>query len=164
MQKLFASKIFNHTFDYDEWPSTNNDTTKMLAPFNESMFRLRHHYKDVFPRLHKRDEKKKKKLAGKAAMEKVAGDLLHGAHHAEKVYKIKYQLNILTSVSEEDGPLMDAVANSDELAIFETDMVRDMIDYKWRTYARRQHLCGGFVHLVYVLVLIAYISRTFLEM
>ena len=94
---------------------------------------------------------------------KLAGDILHGAHHAEKVYKIKYQLNLLTSMSEEDGSLMDAVASSNELAIFETDMIRDMIDYKWRTYAKRQHLFGGFVHLVYVVVLGFYIKLTFLD-
>lgn len=57
MTPLFKSKIFNHTFDYDEWPSTNNNTKKSLSPFNESMFKLRHHYKDVFPKIYKRDEK-----------------------------------------------------------------------------------------------------------
>ena len=34
----------NHTFDYDEWPSTNSDINKAMAPFNDSMFRLRSHY------------------------------------------------------------------------------------------------------------------------
>lgn len=60
MTALFKSKIFNHTFDFDEWPSTNSNTKKILSPFNESMFKLRHHYKDVFPRLHKIDNKKLK--------------------------------------------------------------------------------------------------------
>lgn len=57
MSPLFKSRIFNHTFDYDEWPSTNNNTKKVLAPFNESMFKLRHHYQDVFPKIYKKDEK-----------------------------------------------------------------------------------------------------------
>lgn len=65
-------------------------------------------------------------------------------------------------MSQADGSLMDAIANSNELAIYETDSVRDMIDYKWKTFAKRMHLFGGFVHLVYVLVLIAYIDHTFL--
>jgi hypothetical protein len=38
---------------------------------------------------------------------------------------------LLTSVSEEDGDLMSAIADSNELSIFETDLIRDMIDYKW---------------------------------
>jgi len=57
---------------------------------------------------------------------------------------------------------MDAVSNSDELAIFNTDTIRDMIDYKWETFARRQHLFGGFVHMCYLVVLILYINHTFL--
>lgn len=61
MTKLFKSNIFNHTFDYDEWPSTNSNTRKLMSPFNESMFKLRHHYKDVFPGLWKKDQKKIKK-------------------------------------------------------------------------------------------------------
>lgn len=67
-------------------------------------------------------------------------------------------------MSQEDGSLMDAVANSDELSIFETDTVRDMIDYKWYRFAKKQHLFGGFVHLVYIVVLILYINHTFLEL
>lgn len=67
-------------------------------------------------------------------------------------------------MSEEDGTIMDAIANSDELSIYETDLVKDLIDFKWLTYARRQHLIGGFVHLIYVLVQIVYISHTFLEL
>lgn len=34
MTKLFSSKIFNHTFDYDEWPSTNSNVQKQMSPFN----------------------------------------------------------------------------------------------------------------------------------
>lgn len=58
MTRLFRSRIFNHTFDYDEWPSTNHNTNKILAPYNESMFALRHHYAKVFPRVAKADAKK----------------------------------------------------------------------------------------------------------
>lgn len=80
----------------------------------------------------------------------------------DRVYKIKYQLNLITSMSEEDGTLMNAVANSDELPIFKTDLIMDMIDYKWETFAKRQHLIGLFIHVIYVIVLILYINRTFL--
>lgn len=47
------------------------------------------------------------------------------------MFKIKYQLNILPSVSEDMGQLMGAIQDSDELAIFDTDLVKDLIDYKW---------------------------------
>ena len=48
-----------------------------------------------------------------------------------KPYKIAYQLNILPSMSEADGQLMEALANSEELPMFQTDLVQDLIEYKW---------------------------------
>lgn len=39
---------------------------------------------------------------------------------------------MLTSMSEEDGTIMDAIANSEELSIYETDLVKDLIDFKWK--------------------------------
>lgn len=55
------------------------------------------------------------------------------------------------------------MAGCNELAIFETDLVRDLIDYKWRTFAYQQHLYGLIVHVSYVIVLIYYINHTYLE-
>lgn len=44
MTPLFESQIFNFTFDYDEWPATNVDIDKVLAPYNKSIFKLRYEY------------------------------------------------------------------------------------------------------------------------
>ena len=46
---LLNSNIFSLTFDYDEWPSTHNDDQPYLRPYNESIFRLRKDYRNVFP-------------------------------------------------------------------------------------------------------------------
>ena len=53
----------------------------------------------------------------------------------QKVFKIKYNLNILPSVNEAEGQLMEAIANSVELSIFTTDLVKDLIDFKWQRFA-----------------------------
>jgi hypothetical protein len=93
LTNLFNSKIFYHDFDFDdrEWPATNSNTDKMLQPYNESMFDLRFQYKKIFREIYLVDHKKdEKKLSGKQTED-------------EKVYKIKYQLNILPSVSEQQG-------------------------------------------------------------
>ena len=37
----------------------------------------------------------------------------------------------MTSMSQERGSLMDAIADSEELEIFKTDLIKDMLDYKW---------------------------------
>jgi len=110
METLFNSKVFNHTFDFDEWPPTNSNTQKVLSAYNDSIFKLRFQYADIFPKIAKADKKSK-------------GD--------DKVFKIKYQLNILPSVSEENGQLMNAIAGSEELPIFMTDLCKDIIDYRW---------------------------------
>lgn len=49
-----------------------------------------------------------------------------------KMGKIYYQMNFLSSMSEEDGPLIDAIVNSKELAIFGTDLIIDLIDFRWQ--------------------------------
>lgn len=61
MTELFESRIFNHTFDYDEWPATNSDTSKTLAPYNNSIFKLRYQYPSSFKRIWQKDEEKQKK-------------------------------------------------------------------------------------------------------
>lgn len=81
---------------------------------------------------------------------------------AEKVYKIKYQLNIITSVSEESGQLMGAISESDELEIYKTDLIQDMVEYKWDKFAGAQHRFGAGIHLCYQFVLIFYVNDTFL--
>lgn len=52
-----------------------------------------------------------------------------------KLTKIRYQLNLLSSMSQEDGKLIDAIAKSSELSIFETDLIMDLIDWRWTCFA-----------------------------
>ena len=57
MTRLFNSSVFNYTFDFDEWPATNPDTSKILAPYNKSIFKIRNEYADVYNRQFMADEK-----------------------------------------------------------------------------------------------------------
>jgi maltodextrin utilization protein YvdJ len=84
----------------------------------------------------------------------------------KKRYKISYQMNILTMMTESDDKglsLMHVLANSNELEIFETDLVKDVIDYKWYTYAIYIHTLAAIVHASYVFVLIFYIKHYYLD-
>ena len=45
---ISPSKV-DFKFDYDDWPSTHNNQSEELRPFNENLFMLREHYKTVFP-------------------------------------------------------------------------------------------------------------------
>jgi len=79
------------------------------------------------------------------------------------VYKVEYQLNQLCNMSTEDGEIIDAVAQSDEYAIFKTDCVMDMIDFKWDMFAAKMHYVGMVVHIVYCVYLLIYVKTTFLD-
>ena len=97
-EHLFKSNILHMTFDYDEWPPTHRDTRSMLAGFNESIFRLRPAYKDVFPNIYNEDQKRMKKSS-------------YDKH--ERVFKTQFHLNMITAMHECHGDtLMGAIANS----------------------------------------------------
>jgi hypothetical protein len=92
MTGIFNSRVFNHPFDYDEWPTTNSNTDKMLEPYNHSIFKLRYEYPMIFTKIWRTDFKNQSlELEGKFNM------------NEQKVFKIKYMLNILPSVSEVDA-------------------------------------------------------------
>lgn len=124
---------------------------KELAPYNNSMFKLRFEYPNVFKSLWLKDVER-----GRLEIE--TGDKPY-----VRECKVIYQLNILLSVGQENGKLIEALANSEELAVFETDVVRDIIDFKWMVFARSVHQTGFTAHLFYVLLLIVYISETYLH-
>ena len=46
---------------------------------------------------------------------------------------------------------MGAIQDSDELEIFETELVKDLIDYKWETFAKKQHMFAACIHITYVI-------------
>jgi len=58
MKPLLESRIYNYTFDYDEWPSISTNTARLLKPYNESIFKLRYKYKSVFRDLWQEEEVK----------------------------------------------------------------------------------------------------------
>lgn len=78
IQGILESEIFNMRFDFDAWPGNHVNNEYLLRPYSYSIFRLRYHYKTVFP------EQEFDNVV------KIGGDL-----DMSKVYKIKYHLNLL---------------------------------------------------------------------
>jgi hypothetical protein len=68
---------------------------------------------------------KRMSTLGKAAA-KLAGENVEGT-----VYKIKYTLNLLPSMLEQDGRLIPALAASEELDIFNCSAVKELLQFKW---------------------------------
>lgn len=74
----------------------------MIRPYNGSIFKLRSHYKEIFPDFCKIQ---KEKPSNDYQMKNIMNISL--APESKKIYKIKYTLNILPSMAEDHGTLMD---------------------------------------------------------
>jgi hypothetical protein len=92
--------LFSYEFDFDEWPGTNTDTTRVLSTYNDSIFKLRFKYGQIFPKQFENDN----------FVEDL--DEMKGGVKSEdkKVFKISYHVNLLTSMSNEDGYIMEELA------------------------------------------------------
>jgi len=91
-----------------------------LRPYNHSIFHLRYYYKTVFPE-----------------SEFDSNTKIHGEIDVSKVYKIKYQLNLLPQIGEYialDGQTMNQnrsfmalCMETSEVTIFQADSLKKMI-------------------------------------
>ena len=166
MKDLLASKVFNHTFDFDEWPATSNNTQSLLRPYNGSIFNLRHHYKSIFPDLikeeKKNEDKKQSNLNRRKSVFEAVGDKIMNVEEGRQ-YKIRYSINILPSMSEKEGLIIAAVAQSEELEIFFTEAVKDLVNYKWQQFAKLTHWVGWITHMIYIVALQSYVTDIYLD-
>lgn len=51
----------------------------------------------------------------------------------------------------------------DELSIYETDLIKELITYKWNTYAFGHHIKGCLYHLYHMFTLILYIDVAYIK-
>ena len=53
-------------------------------------------------------------------------------------------------MSTDEGGLMAAIQESNELEIFNTDAVQMLINFKWQQFAGRTHKIGALSHICYL--------------
>jgi hypothetical protein len=87
---------------------------------------------------------------------------LFSAEESKKLYKIKYTLNILPSMCEDHGTLMDTAGQTDELRIFECKALIDYIEFKWTNYAGPIHKVGATFHAMYLMVYSLFVFEIYL--
>ena len=68
------------------------------------------------------DERERRRAANDVEPEKKKSG---ACDREKKMAKLTYQMNFLSSMSQEDGKLFDALEKSIELAIFGTDLIID---------------------------------------
>ena len=115
---LLNSDIFQVEFDFDEWPGHHTNGTECIRGYQKSFFALRSNYETVF-----------------WEDEWGTGKDMHMDN--TRIYKTKYSVNLLPligfhvsesgQIMNENTSLMDLAANSDELAIFQTESLKTLI-------------------------------------
>lgn len=156
---LLASSVFNVTFDFDDWPGSHPNDEKNIQPYNGSYFDIRLMYLQVFDG------------------EDFAPDAALTVKDKSKIYKIKYSVNLLGQcgmfvektqdgeeiVRNEEVNLMSLAEETDEMTIFETAAIVDIIEYRWDTYANSFHMRGLFMNVLYIISFILYVKEGYLE-
>ena len=169
---LLDSNVFSLKFDYDEWPSshTNNDTH--FRPYNDSIFNIRENYKVVF---HEEEFRSIDDMSKNGEEEVKIGSI-----DTSKVYKIKYSVNLLPIIGEHiidkdekndndktylnsDVNFMGLLNETEELEIYETQTIQELIQFKWDKYARKHHIFGCMMHLFYIFTLVLYINIVYIH-
>jgi hypothetical protein len=157
---LIESKIFRFQFDYDEWASTHTDKITYQKAYNGSIFDLRDQYRNIFwePQFEVDEDE--------------------DSIDSRKVYKIKYSINTLTQLGEYviQNPLtgqkkfanagvsfLGLCADVDELDLFKTMELDEMITFKWETFARSFMLIGCFFHFCYLTIMIIYVNAIYIN-
>lgn len=64
-------------------------------------------------------------------------------------------------MSQESGKIITAIAESEEYPIFEVELVKDLVDFKWKQFAQMSHFIGAYFHLLNVISMIYYINRVY---
>jgi hypothetical protein len=64
---------------------------------------------------------------------------------------------------KDDVNLMGLLNNTDELDVFGTKSVQELIAFKWDSYALTHHLVGCFFHFFYLAILIIYINIIYIK-
>lgn len=94
---------------------------------------------------------------------------------SSKVYKVKYQINMLTLLSEyiddkdgsisfvnKDVSLIDLCIQNDLIDVFESDNFIELIMFKWNAFAKKLHMVGFLFHLFYVAILMIYVYYVYI--
>jgi hypothetical protein len=84
---------------------------------------------------------------------------------SSKIYKIKYSINLLPQIGahiladsvgdekqtkrlmNQDIAFMNIIAKTDELEVFNTHAMTDIINFKWDTYGMRMHVVSCMLHM-----------------
>jgi hypothetical protein len=166
MVNLLRSEVFNYSFDYDEWPSSHFNAEDVSKPYNGSVFDIRYKrtYTSLFPEIEEMNDEDNVDETGKK----------------RQIYKIKYTVNLLPRlashieyIEDDNGVERKTEVNGGicimylcvffaELDVFDTDSIRELIDFKWIEFGQFHHMIGLCFHMCQMVVLMIYINNVYI--
>lgn len=66
-------------------------------------------------------------------------------------------------MGDQDLGLMEMISDTEQLEIFKTKVVEDMIMFKWDHYGKYVHYTGLTFHTIYSLLLCFYVDQIYLK-
>jgi hypothetical protein len=164
IRELLNSKIFYQPLELDQWPQNHPYPLEARRSYHDNIFLLEPNYEKLFPEDHFKVSEEEE------GNEKV------------QFFKIKYHLNLLPSIGfyfsreldpktnepiiqrqNEDTNLLELFAKTDEISIFETKSVRQLIQFKWEKIAYRFHLLSFLMHMLFMTNLMFYVSEAYVS-
>lgn len=99
---------------------------------------------------------------------------------ASKIFKITYSINILPGIGEcvidsdpktgepkqilnEEVNMMGLLKDSDELEMFDSKSIIELIEFKWTAYCFEHHAIGCILHMFYLAILIIYVNIIYIK-
>ena len=146
MVELLNSNVFNFSFDFDDWPSSHFDDCVVSKPYNGSVFDIRYKktYTDLFPEIEEMKDEDNFDEEGKK----------------RQIFKIRYTINLLPKLAEHiawiDGKktkmnrmicIMYLCCNCGDLEVFNTNSIKELIQFKWSEFGQSHHMIGLFFHV-----------------
>ena len=58
---------------------------------------------------------------------------------------------------------MDILGDTDNIKVFQTKVVKGLLDFKWNKYASRVIKMSALVHIVYIFMFLIYVDMVYLN-
>ena len=151
------SQVFNNIFsfrlEFNEWPGAHSIEEDIIMPYNDSPCDLRYKYGEVFAELEERVRK---------------AEAAAGAETKQANNKVKYTLNLLPSVLRDDATgktFFEALQDygAQDLEIFDSEVVQQLIQFKWIAYGAMVHNTAAFAFLGHLLCMTIFVHDTYVH-
>ena len=82
-----------------------------------------------------------------------------------RLFKIKYTLNLLPQIDnyQHHDRFMELLGDTDQIELFQTKVVKDLIQFKWDEYGKNVHYLAATVHGIYVITFLVHLDQQYLR-